>query len=101
MLIETEASWHRRKKRQAVRRTLGERFGNSLYPSSVIAPLIASGALLKVPGPDEVYVKGDYADPEAIGFTNSFVPYVVNTPVGYNVIKSEIELFPLWWARMR
>lgn len=36
MQIETEAGWHRRKKRQAVRRSLAQRFGETIAPVTII-----------------------------------------------------------------
>jgi len=83
---ELDAAVARKRKLRKWRRTLGD---ISVY--DMVPPFIITGIdALPVPGPYDVYTSSTYFE----------APTVVNTQEAWNIIRSSVVNFPLFWNRM-
>ena len=97
MRIETDIGWHRRKKRMLFRRSLAERFQEVIPTSSLVPPFVISGPFVVEPPVAEAMFGGM---PVYTSSWYSEAPTVVNDWVAWNVVRSSVQNFPLFWNRM-
>lgn len=67
--------------------------GPSIPTGLMVPPFIITGVQgpFEVPGPLQVYTSSTYFE----------APTVVNTMDAWNVLRTTVENFPLWWNRIR
>jgi len=70
-----------------------------------LSPTSSPSRFVMPPGPNEVILVDPWSDisdsgPVAVSRGNTFAPVVVNQTIAWNVLRSSIEWYPLYWNRM-